>query len=143
DFWPVVTSQRQGLVLGLRLSDLPDGRPAGTDGLVDIVAGYVSVALDREYFASRALQSQVEVAGQRLKGDLLAAVSHDLKTPLSTFLLTLQTLQKFAGAHDEAARAELLGVAERETERLSAMVSNLLDMGRLEANALPVRRAPV
>jgi two-component system sensor histidine kinase KdpD len=143
DFWPVVTGQRQGFVLGLRFAGLADGRPEGVDRLVDTVAGYVSVALDREYFASSALRTQVEMARQRLKGDLLAAVSHDLKTPLATILLTLQSLQKFEGQHDAAARAELLAAAERETERLSGMVSNLLDMGRLEADAVPVRCEPV
>jgi two-component system sensor histidine kinase KdpD len=143
DFWPVVTGQRQGFVLGVRFAGLPDGRPEGVRRLVDTVAGYISVALDREYIASRALRTQVEMAGQRLKGDLLAAVSHDLKTPLSTILLTLQSLRKFDGQHNPAARLELMGVAERETERLSAMVSNLLDMGRLEADAVPVRCAPI
>lgn len=143
DFWPVVTGQRQGFVLGVRLSALADGRPPGVDRLVDIVGGYVSVALDREHFAGRALETQVEMASQKLKGDLLAAVSHDLKTPLATILFTLQSLQRFAGQHDEAARGELLALAERETQRLSGMVSNLLDMGRLEADAVPVRREPV
>jgi two-component system sensor histidine kinase KdpD len=143
DFWPVVTGQRQGFVLGVRLSSLPDGRPADVHRLVDIVGGYVAVALDREHFAGRALKTQVEMASQRLKGDLLAAVSHDLKTPLATILFTLQSLQKFAGKHDEAARGELLALAERETQRLSGMVSNLLDMGRLEADAVPVRCEPV
>jgi two-component system sensor histidine kinase KdpD len=121
---------------------LPDGRPAGVDRLAESVSGYIAVALDREYFASRALHTQVEMASHQLKGDLLAAVSHDLKTPLSTILFTLQSLQKFAGQHDAAARAELLALAEQETERLMGMVTNLLDMGRIEAGAPPVRAQP-
>jgi two-component system sensor histidine kinase KdpD len=139
----VLSAQRQGAVVGVRFSGLADGRPDGVDRLVDIVSGYIAVALDREHFASRALETQVEMASQRLKGDLLAAVSHDLKTPLSTILFTLQSLQRFDGEHDAAARAELLALAEKETERLGGMVSNLLDMGRIDAGAVPVRTGPI
>jgi K+-sensing histidine kinase KdpD len=143
DFWPVLSAQRQDAVIGVRFLGQADGRPEGADRLIDIVSGYVAVALDREHFASRALDTQVEMASQRLKGDLLAAVSHDLKTPLATILFTLQSLQKFDGEHDAAARAELLALAEKETERLGGMVSNLLDMGRIDAGAVPVRTTPI
>jgi two-component system sensor histidine kinase KdpD len=143
DFWPVTTAQRLGAVLAVKFSASARGRPEEADRLVDIVAGYVSVALDRDHFAARALQTQIETASQRLKDDLLAAVSHDLKTPLSTVLFTLQSLQRFEGQHDKAARAELLALAERETERLSGMVANLLNMGRLEEGAVVVRKTPL
>ncbi|MGZ3314586.1 MAG: sensor histidine kinase [Caulobacteraceae bacterium] len=143
DFWPVTTAQRLGAVLGVKFSARGDGRPEEADRLVDIVAGYLSVALDRDHFATRALQNQIEIASQRLKGDLLAAVSHDLKTPLSTVLFTLQSLQRFDGQHDKATRGELLALAERETERLSGMVANLLNMGRLEEGAVVVHKAPL
>ncbi len=143
DFWPVMSSQRQGAAIGVQLERAPDGRPEAAERLIDIVRGYVAVALDRAHLDDLALQNRLEVEGQKLKGDLLAAVSHDLKTPLSTILLTLQSLQKFSGQHDAAARAQLLAVAERETARLSGMVSNLLDMGRLDAGGLVVRTQPV
>ncbi len=51
-------------------------------------------------------------------------------------LLTLQSLRRFAGVHDEETRAELLALAERETARLNGMVGKLLDMGRLDAGAV-------
>jgi two-component system sensor histidine kinase KdpD len=110
---------------------------------VEIVSGYLAVALDREAYAAQVLESRVEVASERLKTDLLAAVSHDLKTPLSTVLFTLQSLQKFAKTHDAKTRAELLTLAETETARLSAMVANLLDMNRLDAGAVVVKTAAV
>jgi len=143
DFWPVVTPQRQQAVIGVAISLGEAGRPANPERLVEIVSGYLAVALDREAYAAQALDSRVEVASERLKADLLAAVSHDLKTPLSTVLFTLQSLRKFARAHDARARAELLQLAETETARLSAMVGNLLDMNRLDAGAVVVRPAAV
>src|SRR5262249_42329839 len=51
--------------------------------------------------------------------------------------------KKFSRAHSAKTRAELLDLAERETARLSAMVANLLDMNRLDAGAVVVRKAPV
>jgi len=78
-----------------------------------------------------------------VKSDLLAAVSHDLRTPLTTILFTLESLQKFGETHDEAERAELLALAAGETARLSRLVSDLLDMGRIEANAVAVKPSPI
>ena len=140
DFWPVVTPQRQEAAIGVKLTGDGADRPQSPERLVEIVGGYLAVALDREAYAAQVMETRVEK--ERLKADLLAAVSHDLKTPLSTVLFTLQSLQKFADAHDPAARAELLALAEAETARLSAMVANLLDMNRLEAGAVVVRAAP-
>jgi two-component system sensor histidine kinase KdpD len=142
DFWPLKTAQRQQAVIGVRISGGEQGRPAQPERLVETVAGYLSVALDREAYARQVLETRVQAASERLKADLLAAVSHDLKTPLSTILFTLQSLQRFAGGHDEATRAQLLAAAEAETARLSRMVENLLDMNRLAAGALPVQAAP-
>lgn len=143
DFWPVVSRSRRSGVIGVRLANRDDGRPAATERLVEIVSGYLSVALDREAYAERAIQRQVRSARERLKADLLAAVSHDLKTPLATILVTLQSLRKFGRNHDAATRRELFETAEAEVGRLTRMVENLLDMSRIEAGAVRVRAAPI
>jgi two-component system sensor histidine kinase KdpD len=143
DFWPVKGASRRRAVVGVRLSDPDAGRPADPERLVEIVGGYLSVALGREEFADQVLESRLAMASQKLKADLLAAVSHDLKTPLSTILFTLQSLQRFAKDHDAKARAELLALAEAETARLSGLVSNLLDMSRLDADAVVVRKTVI
>ena len=136
DFWPVVTPQRRQCVIAIRFDGLEDGRPEAPERMVEVVGGYLSVAIDRDDYARQALETRVQTTSERLKADLLAAVSHDLKTPLSTVLLTLQSLRRFAGVHDEETRAELLALAERETARLNGMVGKLLDMGRLDAGAV-------
>lgn len=137
DFWPLKTALRRQAVVGVAISGRDAGRPAEPERLVETVMGYLAVALDREAFAAQALASELAVAGEKLKTDLLAAVSHDLKTPLSTILFTLQSLRKFE--HDPATRSELLDGAEAEATRLSGMVDNLLDMNRIEAGAVSVR----
>ena len=143
DFWPVVSRQRRRAVIGVSFDGREDGRPWKPDRLVEIVGGHLAVALDREAYAAEALATRLEIETARLRADLLAAVSHDLKTPLATMLLTLQSLMKFEDAHDPATRRELLGLAEAETARLNAMVANLLDVNRLDAGALAVRPEPV
>ena len=142
DFWPVVTPQRRQCAIGIRFDGLEDGRPEAPERMVEIVGGYLSVAIDRDDYALQALERRVHATSERLKSDLLAAVSHDLKTPLSTVLLTLQSLRRFGDAHDEDARAELLALAERETARLNGLVGKLLDMSRIDAGAVAPSLAP-
>jgi K+-sensing histidine kinase KdpD len=137
DFWPLKTPLRRRAVLGVVISGDEAGRPLEPEKLVETVLGYMAVALDREAYAAQALAGEVAVAGEKLKTDLLAAVSHDLKTPLSTILFTLQSLRRFQ--HEMPARDQLLAGAEAEASRLSGMVDNLLDMNRIEAGALSVR----
>jgi K+-sensing histidine kinase KdpD len=143
DFWPVISHQRRRAAIGVRISGRDQGRPPEPERLVEIVGGYLAVALDREAYASEVIETRVQMASERVKADLLAAVSHDLKTPLSTILFTLQSLQTFADDHDAEARRELLALAETEAARLTAMVVNLLDVNRLEAGALAVHPASV
>jgi two-component system sensor histidine kinase KdpD len=143
DFWPVTTTQRAQIAIGLAISGRDQGRPAAPERGVEAVAGYLSVALDREAYARQLLENRVQKASELLKANLLAAVSHDLRTPLATILVTLQSLKKFGRASDPAAREELIDLAEAEADRLSRMVANLLDMNRLEAGAVAARAAPV
>jgi two-component system sensor histidine kinase KdpD len=141
DFRPVTTPQRQGAVIGVAVEGRDGGRPAELGALMDVVAAYLAVALDREALSGEVLEARVDMAGERLKADLLAAVSHDLKTPLSTVLLALQSLRAFADQHDPAAAADLLGLAEAETARLARLVEDLLDTSRLDAGAAHPRIA--
>jgi K+-sensing histidine kinase KdpD len=143
DCWPVVSGLRRRACIGLRISGEDEGRPAAPDRLVEIVGGYLAVALDREAYAAQALDAQVALAGDQVRSDLLAAVSHDLKTPLATVLLSLQSLRRFPDRHDAATRDNLLQVAEQEAGRLDRMVADLLDVNRLDARSPAVRPEPI
>ncbi|MDZ4371157.1 MAG: DUF4118 domain-containing protein [Phenylobacterium sp.] len=136
DFWPVVSGRRQAAVLGVAISGGERGRPDHPEGLVEAVGAYLAVALDREALLAEVTDARVAAAGEQLKADLLAAVSHDLKTPLATILVSLQSLQAFGTAHSPETQAELLTLAEAETGRLARLVDDLLDTGRLEAGGV-------
>lgn len=143
DFWPAPATSRVQTVVGVDFARVADDPPGDWSRLLEIISGYVAVALERAHFAEAALAARVLTESERVKADLLAAVSHDLKTPLSTILISLQSLRRFSGAHSRKARDELLAVAEVETARLSGLVGNLLDMSRIDAEALAVKPARV
>ena len=141
DFWPLVTPSRREAVIGVCFPT-KRARPAFRQRLIDTISGYLAVALDREHYARQAMETKLAIEGERVKSDLLAAVSHDLRTPLSTILFTLQSLQRFGETHSPETRSELLALAATETERLGRLVANLLDMSRIDSDAVGVKTAP-
>jgi K+-sensing histidine kinase KdpD len=143
DFWPAPATSRVQAAVGIDRSRIADELPRDWARLLETISGYVAVALERAHFAEVALTARVLSESERVKADLLAAVSHDLKTPLSSILVSLQSLRLFADSHDRKSRDDLLAVAEAETARLSGLVGNLLDMSRIDADALAVRPARV
>ena len=112
----------------------------GALALFVVVGVLVSVIAERARMADAA---RLEAARERFKAELLAGVSHDLRTPLATIVFTLQSLQKFAADHGAEVRAELLALAESEARRLSELVETLLSASRMEAGQAPVRIEPV
>ncbi len=75
----------------------------------------------------------------RLKNDLIATVSHELKTPLSSMRVLVDTLRQ-GRACDERQRREYLDLIARENERLSRLIDNFLTFSRMERNkrAFPI-----
>jgi two-component system sensor histidine kinase KdpD len=74
---------------------------------------------------------------------MLAAVGHDLRTPLAGIKASVSTLRQTDVDWSEQQRRELLAAIEESVDRLDAIVENLLDASRLEAGALSVRAVPV
>lgn len=77
----------------------------------------------------------------RMKSSLIATVSHELRTPLAAIKGYATTLLAEDVEWDRRAQREFLSVISTETDRLSALVDNLLDMSRLEAGDLRLARA--
>lgn len=89
-------------------------------------------------FAAEAYQAQLQVETERLRNALLSSVSHDLRTPLAVVTGAAGALLE--DGVEPAARRELTETIVQEAERLHRLVQNLLDMTRLEAGALRVKR---
>src|SRR4029077_17371297 len=67
---------------------------------------------------------------------LLASLSHDLKTPLTSIVGAAETLRDYYGAIDESTKAELLSAILEESQRLNRFVINLFNMTRLHGYAV-------
>jgi PAS domain S-box-containing protein len=77
-----------------------------------------------------------------MKSQLLSTVSHELRTPLASIKGFATTLLREDVQWDENSRREFLSIIDEESDRLSELISNLLDMSRIEAGTLRVEPEP-
>jgi two-component system, OmpR family, sensor histidine kinase KdpD len=82
-------------------------------------------------------------AGTELRNALLAAVSHDLRTPLASIKASVTSLLADDVTWPPEVTREFTVTIDEETDRLTYLVANLLDMSRLATGAVPVRMVPV
>ena len=104
-----------------------------------LLAGYAAqaaAALDRERLRTQAAQAEALAEGNRMRTALLAAVSHDLRTPLASIKASVSSLRQTDVEWSEADEADLLATIEENADRLDALVGNLLDMSRLHTGSL-------
>jgi signal transduction histidine kinase len=87
----------------------------------------------------RMVRSEVRLA--KMKADFVSAVSHDLKTPLTSIRMFVETLRE-GRARTEEERRECLDVVDREAGRLERMVNRVLEFSRIEGGARKVRLEP-
>jgi two-component system, OmpR family, sensor histidine kinase KdpD len=106
-------------------------------------AAQLALALTAQRLEARATEAAVEADRNRLRAALLSAVSHDLRTPLAAIKANASSLLQ----HDVAwAREDIDEFAQsivEESDRLNTLITNLLDMSRLEADTVPLRVRPV
>ncbi|WP_256725221.1 sensor histidine kinase, partial [Streptomyces acidiscabies] len=95
-----------------------------------------AVVLDRRRLQEEADQSRALAEGNRIRTALLAAVSHDLRTPLAGIKAAVSSLRSDDVAWSEEDQAELLEGIEEGADRLDHLVGNLLDMSRLQTGTV-------
>ena len=111
-------------------------RPPLSPRVLDGLTAQLAAALDRDRLRTQAAQAEALAEGNRMRTALLAAVSHDLRTPLASIKASVSTLRQTDvdwTAEDEAA---LLATIEGSADRLDALIGNLLDMSRLTTGSL-------
>ena len=79
----------------------------------------------------------------RLKSELISTVSHELRTPLASIKGYISTLLRPDVNWDDASKAEFLQIVDEESDRLQALIDNLLQMSRIDAGMLRIDRQPV
>ncbi|CAA9550572.1 MAG: Osmosensitive K+ channel histidine kinase KdpD [uncultured Thermomicrobiales bacterium] len=133
---PITTAERTIGVLEVT------GRPGGgrfgeeDERLLGTFAAQAALALERARLTEEAARAAILAQSDDLKSALLAAVSHDPRTPLAAIKASATSLLDRGVAWREEERTEFLRAVDEETDRLTSMVDNLLDLSRIEGGAL-------
>jgi two-component system sensor histidine kinase KdpD len=107
------------------------------------LAAAAARALEARQLAGEAAQARELADIDRVRAALLASVGHDLRTPLAAIKAAVSSLRQPDIDWPAAERAELLATVEESSDRLDALVDNLLSMSRLQAGVLSVHPQPV
>ncbi|MFE5756570.1 ATP-binding protein [Streptomyces massasporeus] len=110
--------------------------PAEDRRVLAAFAAQAAVVLDRRRLQEEADRARTLAEGNRIRTALLAAVSHDLRTPLAGIKAAVTSLRSEDVEWSEEDRAELLEGIEEGADRLDHLVGNLLDMSRLQTGTV-------
>ncbi|WP_446040578.1 ATP-binding protein [Streptomyces sp. SID1121] len=110
--------------------------PAEDRRVLAAFAAQAAVVLDRQRLVGEAEHARALAEGNRIRTALLAAVSHDLRTPLAGIKASVTSLRSDDVEWSEEDRAELLEGIENGADRLDHLVGNLLDMSRLQTGTV-------
>ncbi len=128
---------------GLRLVAVGPERIAPDYRLLGRLATAAGRALENRRLGEQAARARELAEVDRLRAALLAAVGHDLRTPLAGIKAAVSSLREPDVDFTDEERAELLATIEESADRLDDLVANLLAMSRLTAGALSVQARPV
>jgi two-component system sensor histidine kinase KdpD len=135
----VTVGDRQIRLVPLRAGTRPigilaAGGPPVDPGTLDALAGVVAIAVERVRFLGELKAGELARQEEQLKTALLASLSHDLRTPLTAINLAASNLK--AEALAPAERQEQSDLILAESARLTRLFEDVLDMARIDANAV-------
>ena len=137
---PLSGSRGPAGVLGIRPANIRYLLRPDQFRLLETFASQTALAVERAELAAQAEGARVQIEAERLRNTLLSSVSHDLRTPLAAITGAASSLLEEAGALSSETRRELVESIAEEAGRMNRLVSNLLDMSRLESGALHPRK---
>jgi two-component system sensor histidine kinase KdpD len=139
-FLPLIGSRDTLGVLGVGLARARQQPSPAQRQLLETFVAQTALALERALLAERATAAGIAAETEHARSTLLAAVSHDLRTPLSSIRGTADMLLDETTAIPPAARRELLETIRDEAERLTRLITRLLELTRLDSGALEVNK---
>ena len=148
---PTTARPHQAQTVALTATGRPIGllRILGADlsrhdqDLLRTFANHLALALERAQLREQALRTELLEEVDRLQRALVGAVSHDLRTPLATIKASASTLRSADADVTPHDREELLELIDNQSDRLDRLVTNLLDLSRVQAGALELRNQPI
>lgn len=139
---PLITARGAVGVMSVPTGDKLSRFKPEQERLIDAFADLAAVGIERVAFAEETRNMKLsQAATEKLQTAFLDSISHDLRTPLSSVIGVLSSLQEETGL-DEAAKANLIQVAREEGEKLNDTITNLLDISRIQAGAIKLSRQP-
>jgi two-component system, OmpR family, sensor histidine kinase KdpD len=117
--------------------------PADDRRVLEAFAAQAAVVLDQERLRRQASEAQHLEQGNAIRTALLAAVSHDLRTPLASIRAAVGSLRQTDVTWSPEDEAELLATVDVASGRLERLIDNLLDLSRLQAGAVRPLTRPV
>jgi two-component system sensor histidine kinase KdpD len=138
-FVPLVTARGAIGVVGV--AALKTEKPLDSEGkaLFDTLAEQTAAALERASLSREMVATRSAAETERVRNTLLASVSHDFRTPLSSILGAATSLLEYGDKLEPGARRDLLDQIKDEAEALDDMVRNLLAITRIDAGGLELR----
>jgi two-component system sensor histidine kinase KdpD len=107
---------------------------------VEALAGQAAAAFERTSLSQAHEQARIEVESERLRTALLSSLSHDLRTPLGSIEGAASSLLQESSGLSREAQQEMAETILEESRRMTRLVTNLLDMVRVETGALAVHK---
>ena len=139
-FAPLRVEGRALGVLGVAVGSRAQPFSGAEQTLLATLADQVALALDRLRLRDEADRAELLEQTDGLKSALIHAVSHDLRTPLAAIKATVTSLLDSSIQWDSATQREFLQGVDEECDRLTRLVSNLLDISRIEGGVLHLER---
>jgi two-component system sensor histidine kinase KdpD len=137
---PELHAEATGITL---VASSPHALRAGDRAQLDALLAGLATAIDRVRLQHEVAEARVAEEVSRQRAVLLAAVSHNLRTPLTSVKAAAESLQTSWSRLSEDERRELLGTISGEADRLERVVRNTLELTRIRAGGVEVAREPV
>jgi two-component system sensor histidine kinase KdpD len=137
---PLLASHGPFGALGLKPVDMSSLMIPEQLQLLEAMSQQAALALEVDRLTEEAQRNQVQIETEQLRNALLSSVSHDLRTPLAVIIGSASSLLDAEHPLPESNRQDMLQTISEEAERLTLNVNNLLEMTRLQAGALNVRK---
>ena len=138
-YLPLKASMQVRGVLALALRVDSAGLSPENLALFEALASLIAIAIERLHYVEVAHATQLDMMSERLRSSILSALSHDLRTPLTALVGLADSLFLIKPALPTTA-LETAQALHEQAARMASLVGNLLDMARLNAGKVTLRR---
>ena len=127
-------------VVVLKLKNVSQWNDHGTSNLISALTALIAQTVDRLELVEETRQTLMSMEAERLRHSLIQTLSHDLRTPLTALNGNVEQLLRQLKKHDIEGALEIGGVLIESSDRMRRLVTNLLEMARLQSNQVELNK---